>query len=153
MINLSQSYIESLLEYANERGLERIYRQAQIFVSNDISVEDAPEGLRRLLERFSGSREELMPLLYAFMEAARKKMNLAEAEVYTAVPLTAGQLKDLEEKLVRMFHRQLNITAEVDPSLLGGVRVVVDNTVLDDTIHRKLTDMKRSIYEGMRAKQ
>ena len=153
MINLTQSYIDALLEYANERGLERIYRQAQLFVSEEISIEDAPEALRRLLERLSGDREDVLPMLYAFMEAARKKMNLAEAEVYTAVPLTAVQLKGLEEKLVRMFHRQLNITATVDPSLLGGVRVIVDNTVLDDTIHRKLTDMKRSIYEGMRAKQ
>jgi len=150
MINLTPSYIDALLEYANERGLERIYRQAQMFIANEISIDEAPEGLRRLLERLSGSREDVMPMLHAFMEAARGKMNLAEAAVYSAVPLTGEQLRALEVKLSHICKRQLNITAEVDPSLLGGVRAVVDDTVLDDTIKRKLSDMKRSIYEGMR---
>jgi len=77
-------------------------------------------------------------------------MSSTHVEVYSAVPLSESQLKALEKKLARMFSMQLNITAEVDPSLLGGIRVVVDGTVLDDTIRRKLADMKRSIYEGMR---
>jgi len=151
MINLSQSYVDSLLDFANERGLERIYRQAQLFASGEIGLEDAPEPLRRLLERLAGSQEDTMPMLHAFMEAARKRMDLAEAQVFSAVPLTGEQLQALEGKLSRMLGRQLNITAEVDPSLLGGVRAVVGDTVLDDTIKRKLSDMKRSIYEGMRA--
>lgn len=153
MINLTQSYIDALLDYANDRGIERIYRQAQFFVDNEVSVEDAPEGLQRILEKFSGEREDILPMLRAFMDAARKKMNLANAEVFTAVPLSAAQLKKLEAKLERAFHQQMEITATVDPSLLGGVRVIVDNTVVDDTIKRKLSSMKKSIYEGMSQQQ
>jgi len=152
MINLTQSYIDALLDYANERGIERIYRQAQMLVAEEITVAEAPEALRSLLERLSGGGEDVKPALRAFMEAARGKMNLTEAEVYSAVPLTGEQLRALEGKLTRMAGRQLNITAQVDPSLLGGIRVVVDGTVHDDTILRKLKDMKLSIYEGMRSR-
>ena len=72
-------------------------------------------------------------------------------EVYTAVPLSGEQLKALEKKLERMLGGQTDIVAQVDPSLLGGIRVVAGDAVYDDTIKRKLSDMKRSIYEGMRA--
>jgi len=79
-------------------------------------------------------------------------MSPARVEVYTAVPLSGAQLQSLEKKLSRMSGGQPDIVAAVDPSLLGGVRVVVDGNVLDDTIKRKLADMKRSIYEGMLTK-
>jgi len=147
---INPTYIEALLEFANERGLERIYKQAQMLVAGEISIAEAPEALRRMLERLSGSGEDVMPSLRAFMEAAKSKMHLEQAQVYSAVPLTAQQLKSLEKKLARGFGRQMSVAAEVDPSLLGGVRVVVGDTVLDDTIKRKLTDMRRGIYRKLR---
>ena len=77
-------------------------------------------------------------------------INPTHVEVYSAVPLSQEQLRALEIKLARMLGRRADIAAQVDPSLLGGVRVVAGDTVYDDTIKRKLSDMKRSIYEGMR---
>jgi len=142
-------YVNELLEHADKYGLEKTYRQALLFVTNEISVAEAPEGIRKYLEHLPGDRDDFLPVLYAFMEAARKKMNLARAEIFSAVSLSDKQLEALEKRLTRMFRRQLDITTKVDPSLLGGVRVIVDNTLLDDTVKRKLMDMKKSIYEGI----
>jgi len=77
-------------------------------------------------------------------------INPTHVEAYSAVPLSGAQLRALERKLERMLGKQTDIVAEVDPSLLGGIRVVAGDAVYDDTIKRKLSDMKRSIYEGMR---
>ena len=74
-------------------------------------------------------------------------MNLADAEVFSAVPLTQDQLEKLVKKLTGIFNKQLDIKTNVDPSLLGGIKVIVGNTVMDDTIKRKLKDIKKNIYD------
>ena len=148
MLNLARSYTNALLKYADEHGLEKVYKQALMFVSNEINVPDAPKLLQKFLVRIPGEREDILLVLYPFIDAARKKMNLVEAEVFSAVPLTDEQLVALEKKLVRIFHKQMDITTTVDPSLLGGIRVIVDNAVMDDTIKRKLADMKKRMYNG-----
>ena len=79
--------------------------------------------------------------------------DVLDVEVISAVPLTMEQLARLERKLILMFRKQLSITASVDPSILGGLKVIADNTVLDDSIRRKLIDMKARIYKGVYAGQ
>jgi len=68
-------------------------------------------------------------------------------EVITAVPLTVRQLQQIEVRLIRMLKSHVNLKLTVDPDLLGGVRIVTDRIVIDDSIKRKLFDMKQSITE------
>ena len=70
---------------------------------------------------------------------------VADAEVITAVPLTARQVHMVEISLISMLKRQISLTLTVDPTLLGGVRIIANNMVIDDSIKRKLFDMKHSI--------
>ena len=42
----------------------------------------------------------------------------------------------------RRFGRKLDMTVEVDPELIGGVRVVVGDEVLDTSIQARLEQMK-----------
>jgi F-type H+-transporting ATPase subunit delta len=76
-------------------------------------------------------------------------MHLVPVEVISAVPLTEQQLYDIEVRLIRMTRKQLDIRTTVDPSLLGGLRIIVDNTVIDQSIKRKLSDLKKAVYEGV----
>lgn len=148
MLKLTVRYTNALMEYAEEQGLENIYRQALALV-----VGGSPHAYRETdaLGKFLAQlpKEELEPVLYRFLDLARKRMDLLSVEVISAVPLTPLQLSDLEVKLIRMFRKQLDITTTIDPSLLGGLRVIVDNTVIDESIKRKLRDMKNSVYRGV----
>lgn len=154
MIKLTARYANALLEYAEENGLEQIYRQALVLVlSGVMDISQAPEPISGFLALVPGGKEEISAVLHAFLDHARERMNLLNVEVISAVPLTHEQLAKLERKLIMMFRKQLEITTAVDSSLLGGLRVIADNTVLDDTIKRKLMDMKKSVYEGVYFKQ
>ena len=44
--------------------------------------------------------------------------------------------------LEKKFGRKLNPTVTVDPSLIGGVRVVVGDEVLDTSVRAKLQQMQ-----------
>jgi len=153
MLKLTSRYATALLEFAQERGLEDIYRQALLVVVKKAPARswEATGALAEFLQHVPP--KEVEPVLYRFLDLAREKMDLLEVEVISAVPLTGKQLATLEEKLIRIFRKQMEITTTVDPSILGGLRVIVGNTVLDDTIKRKLADMKNSVYKGVYFKQ
>ena len=66
----------------------------------------------------------------------------SDAVVYSAFPLDAAALDDLAATLEKRFGRKLNLTVELEPELIGGVRVVVGDEVLDTSIKARLEQMK-----------
>ena len=70
-------------------------------------------------------------------------------EIISAVSLTARQRQTMEVRLIRMLKKRINLKFTVDPDLLGGVRIVAENIVIDDSIKRKLHDMKTHITKGV----
>lgn len=69
----------------------------------------------------------------------------SDAVVYSAFPIDAAGLADLSALLEKRFGRKLNTSVQVDPSLIGGVRVVVGDEVLDTSVKARLEQMKTAL--------
>ena len=69
----------------------------------------------------------------------------SDAVVYSAFPIDEAQLRDLETALERRFGRKLTPRVESDPSLIGGIRVVVGDEVLDTSVKARLEQMKAAL--------
>jgi F-type H+-transporting ATPase subunit delta len=65
----------------------------------------------------------------------------ADANITSAFDLSGAQVAELVSTLEKKFGRKLNPTVTVDPSLIGGVRVVVGDEVLDTSVRAKLQQM------------
>ena len=65
-----------------------------------------------------------------------------DAVVYSAFDIDAAALADLSTVLEKRFARKLNVKVELQPDLIGGVRVVVGDEVLDTSIKARLQQMK-----------
>ncbi|MBC7501217.1 MAG: F0F1 ATP synthase subunit delta [Herminiimonas sp.] len=65
----------------------------------------------------------------------------ADAEITSAFEMTESQLSELIGTLEKKFGRKLNPSVTVDNSLIGGVRVVVGDEVLDTSVRAKLQQM------------
>ena len=65
----------------------------------------------------------------------------ADAEIVSAFELSQAQVSDLVASLEKKFGRKLNPTVTVDNTLIGGVRVVVGDEVLDTSVRAKLQQM------------
>ncbi len=65
----------------------------------------------------------------------------ADANISSAFALSEAQIKDLTAVLEKKFGRKLNPSVTVDQSLIGGVRVVVGDEVLDTSVRAKLQQM------------
>jgi len=67
------------------------------------------------------------------------------ATVQTAAPLSAAQTKRLAASLQATAGREVTIDAIVDPSLIGGVRVVIGDRVIDGTVASKLASLRLAL--------
>ena len=66
----------------------------------------------------------------------------SDATVYSAFALDSAALADLAVTLEKRFGRKLNLKVELQPELIGGVRVVVGDEVLDTSVKARLEQMK-----------
>lgn len=67
------------------------------------------------------------------------------AKVKSAAALNDGQIEALAGKLERIYGRAMNIHAEVDPSLLGGMIIRVGDEVIDGSTSGKLERLRASL--------
>ena len=65
-----------------------------------------------------------------------------DAVVHSAFAMDSAALADLSGVLEKRFGRKLNLRVELQPELIGGVRVVVGDEVLDTSIKARLEQMK-----------
>lgn len=87
--------------------------------------------------------------LDAIVEAYRAQVEAARgvrrARVQSARALTVEQLARLVRVLSAMFSGAIVATTEAHPELLGGVRVVIGDRVLDGSLVGELVDLRRRL--------
>jgi F-type H+-transporting ATPase subunit delta len=67
---------------------------------------------------------------------------VSDAQVYSAYPLNGALLTEVVAALEKRFGRKLNASVEVQPELIGGIKVVVGDEVLDTSVKARLEQMK-----------
>jgi len=65
--------------------------------------------------------------------------------VSVARPLTADQLARIKAQLVRIYGVAIDVRVDVDPEVLGGVRIEVGDEIIDGTIQTRLNQARRLI--------
>jgi F-type H+-transporting ATPase subunit delta len=80
---------------------------------------------------------------YRVLQNARN--GASDAVIYSAFPIDEASLRDVGAALERRFGRKLTTKVESDPSLIGGIRVVVGDEVLDTSVKARLEQMKAAL--------
>ena len=80
-----------------------------------------------------------------FRDLANAQSGRSDAQIYSAFPIEGGELAQLKTVLEKRFGRQLETQVHVDPELIGGVRVVVGDEVLDTSVKARLEQMKMAL--------
>ena len=91
-------------------------------------------------------RLDLMPLIRSHFEALkREKEGVLEAKIISALPLNDTQVKELVAQLEAKYQRKVIAQVETDASLIGGVKIVVGDKVIDGTVRGKLDAMAAAL--------
>lgn len=66
----------------------------------------------------------------------------SDAVIYSAFPVDEAALAETAKILEQRFGRGLNVSVVLQPELIGGIRVVVGDEVLDTSVKARLEQMK-----------
>lgn len=84
-------------------------------------------------------------VLEGYVEAAAERRRQLVAHVVAALPLTEQQRARLSAVLERRHGRRIRLNIDVDPAVVGGMRVEVAGEVVDGTVAARLDDARRRL--------
>lgn len=103
-------------------------------------TEYAKNFLRTVID--NGRLEALPEIAAQFRALKNAQSGSSDAIVYSAYPIDGAALADLAQTLEKRFGRKLNVSVALEPALIGGIRVVVGDEVLDTSVKARLEHMK-----------
>jgi F-type H+-transporting ATPase subunit delta len=80
-----------------------------------------------------------------FRALVNRRSGSSDAVVYSAFPMDRRCTGRRGWALEKRFGRKLNLTVQLDESLIGGIRVVVGDEVLDTSVKARLEQMKAAL--------
>jgi len=90
----------------------------------------------------NGRLAALPEIAAQFKALVNAQTGTSDAIVYSAFAIDDAALADVVATLEKRFGRKLNARVDIDTELIGGVRVVVGDEVLDTSVKARLEQMK-----------
>ena len=107
-------------------------------------LSDASKNLLRTV--IDNGRLAVLPeIALQFHTLVNTRSGVSDATVYSAFPIEPEQLASVVTTLEQRFGRKLNATVQLQPELIGGIRVVVGDEVLDTSVKARLEQMKAAL--------
>jgi len=102
------------------------------------------DGAKNLLRAVidNGRLAALPEIAAQFQALVNARTGVSDATVYSAFAIDGAQLPEVVASLEKRFGRKLNASVVVEPALIGGIRVVVGDEVLDTSVRARLEQMK-----------
>ena len=122
-----------------------------------VSIEDKHAVIEKITARLGASkiirnflfvltdhrRTPLMQdVIATFQEVIRQRQGVAEAEVTSAVEMSAAQKKEMAATLAKLTGKKIEAKYALDPALLGGAVVRIGDTIYDGSLRSRLDEMR-----------
>ena len=147
---ITKRYARALLLFTQEQGSgARVCEQVRRLLRDPSSV---PSPLEPDLERFvsmvmsKGRRDYLRSILRAFVDMYAESVGLKNVKLTTAYP-EEGMENRIKSDIERRTGCPVVIETDVDPSLIGGFRVIVNGMMMDASVRHQLELLKQQFIE------
>ena len=172
---VSGTYGEALFELASEKktvsamleevsGLQMVLKENKelsVLMNNPKVSKDEREGI--IKEVFQGRLSDdllyflillvqkgryahVEEILAYFTDRVKEAEGIGTAYITTAVELTPAKKDEIHKKLLATTsYREIEVIYQVDPEIIGGMTVRINDRVVDSSIKTKLEKMERSL--------
>jgi F-type H+-transporting ATPase subunit delta len=137
-------------------------RNLQVFFfSPYLTTEDKKQGLEKAVTGADPLVQNFLELLIenhrmpALLRIRREydrlwdeENRLLPVQITSAVELDDKTVKQIGDRIGEQTGRKVELSANVDPDVLGGLVVRVGNTVLDASVRRRLEQLRRQVAKA-----
>ena len=93
------------------------------------------------------NREDILPSVFAsFLKKYNEYAGIVDINVVSAVKLSENEKKGLLKALEQKTGKKVQLHAQEDNSLKGGLKIRIDDTVYDGTVKHKLEQLESLFY-------
>lgn len=87
----------------------------------------------------------IQEVLSEFARIGLNELNIKRGIVTTTIKLTKDELSKMEKKISKMLNANVTLQNVIDPSIVGGFKIQVDDYIIDDTMVNRLYKLKDNI--------
>jgi F-type H+-transporting ATPase subunit delta len=173
MEEIAAVYARSLFEVAKEQdkldlvreqlgafadALDETRELQVFFFSPYFSTQEKQDGLDRAVSGADPAvvnflnlliENHRMPVIFrvrrAYDELWEEENKRLPVQVTSAVELDQGTVKQIGDKIAEQTGRKVDLSAHVEPDILGGIVVRVGNSVLDASVRNRLEQLRKQV--------
>jgi F-type H+-transporting ATPase subunit delta len=173
MEEIATVYARSLFEVAQEKGnLDTVREQLGefadalddnqpmqvFFFSPYFSTQEKEEGLDKVVSDPDPIFQNFLKLLIekhrmpavfrvrrTFDELWREENKLLPVEITSAVELDDSTVKQIGDRIGEQTDQTIDLSARVEPDILGGIVVRVGNSIIDASIRARLEQLRKQV--------
>jgi F-type H+-transporting ATPase subunit delta len=93
----------------------------------------------------NGRLAALPEIAAQFKTLVNGKTGVSDVAIQSAFAIEGAQLAEVVTSLEKRFGRKLNAHVEIVPELIGGIRAIVGDEVLDTSVKARLEQMKSAL--------
>ena len=106
-----------------------------------VKLDDHAKNFLRLVIE-NGRLNALPEIALQLKRLVNARSGSSDATIFSAFPMDAAAVDQVAQTIEKRFARKLNFSVELQPELIGGIRVVVGDEVLDTSVKSRLEQMK-----------
>ena len=93
-----------------------------------------------------GRQKDLIPIFDYFIHKTKEYQGIGTAHVTSAIPLSDTQKEAVETRLLALTrYERFEMDYQVDPALIGGLVIRIEDRVIDSSIRTQLFEMKKTL--------
>ena len=129
---------------ADHSSAEKKERLQEVF--NHELYESVLRGLFLIVESIPSKHMEA-DLIHEFISYYYRTRGIAFGAVYSARKIDKDYMKALEMTFSQKLSRRVRLENKIDPDLIGGVKVIVNDTVWDGSYKTKINELRSALLQ------
>lgn len=112
-------------------------------VTKKLDGKDQQKAIQNFSKLVASSHQlkQVDKIIEEFIRYGKKQEGITQIEVTSAQELDEKML----EKIKKYFGNQVEASVQIDPDLLGGIKIKTDDKILDGSLKTQLKKLKESI--------
>ncbi len=95
------------------------------------------------------NREAYLPdIAEVFIDMYRKHEGIAKAVITTAIPMNEELKKVFKEQITQKVGKKIELTAKVDPAIIGGFVLTIGDRQMDNSVRYKLQSLEYDLSDN-----